>query len=68
MCLPRDRNVGTKMDRRWMCEKCRRPIQALGDALRAPGLFCDNISEQSKAGDGTWQVLKWLVSGEEPAV
>ncbi len=58
------------MDRRLerMCEKCGRPIQALADALRAPGLFCDDVCDQSKAEDGTWQVLKWLVSGEEPAV
>jgi hypothetical protein len=52
-----------------VCEKCGRPIQALGDVLRAPtGLFCDDACERSKADDDAWEVLKWLVGGNEPAV
>ncbi len=58
------------MDRRLerMCEKCGRPIPALADVLRAPGLFCDDVCEQSKAEDDTWEMLKWLVSNEESPV
>jgi hypothetical protein len=65
-----NRNGGTKMDRRLerMCEKCGRPIQTLADALRAPGLFCDDVCEQSKMEDDTWELLKWLVSSEESPV
>ncbi len=59
-------------DEKWgtmsLCVKCGRPIQALGDVLRAPGLFGDDACEQSKADDDTWEVLNWLLSGDAPAV
>ncbi len=51
-----------------VCEKCGRSIQALGDVLRAPGLFCDDACEQSKADDGTWEVLNWLLSGDASSI
>ncbi len=42
--------------------------KALADALRAAGLFCDDVCEQSKTEDDTWEMLKWLVSSEESPV
>ncbi len=66
----RSQNGGRKMGKNLkpLCVKCGSPIPALGDVLRAPGLFCDDACEQSKADDDTWEVLNWLLSGDAPAV
>ncbi len=60
---------GTKMGRRlyWVCEKCGKSMQTAADMLRAPSLLCD-ACERGKADDDTWEWLKWLLSGHEPAV
>jgi hypothetical protein len=51
----------------WVCEKCEKPIQAMTDTLRAPGLLCD-ACERSKADQDNWEWLKSLLSGHKPAV
>jgi hypothetical protein len=51
----------------WSCEKCGKPMQIAADMLRATSLLCD-ACERGKADEDSWECLKWLLSGGEPAV